>query len=369
MFQRDKKMIVIDEQFRSCIPTLSKEEFSQLERNVLTDGCRDPLVVWNGTLLDGHNRYEICKEHGIEFQTVSIDLPDRDAAKAWMIRNQFGRRNISAYQRAKLALLLKPLVAGEAKNRELAGKRLDPKVNCTEGQTRDIVGKEAGLSGTTIDRVEYITEHATPEIESALEAGDMTINKAYTATRKHQQQKANDGVSGRIANRVDGKYDVIVMDPPWPMQKIERDCRPNQALLGYPTMSEIELQGIDIPAHDDCHLFVWTTQKFLPMALRLIAYWGFKYVLTFVWHKPGGPQPFGLPQYNCEFAIYARKGSPTFIDTKSFPTCFTASRGLHSEKPSYFYDMIARVTSGRRLDMFNRRKIDGFDGWGKESAA
>ena len=193
------------------------------------------------------------------------------------------------------------------------------------------------------------------------------VSDAIREIKREEVIESLENIATKEVKSLQGLYDCIILDPPWNMSKIERDERPNQVEFDYPTMNEEELEQLKIPMAESCHLWVWTTQKFLPMAMRLLDKWGLKYVCTFVWHKNGGPQPFGLPQYNCEFVLYARKGTPQFIDTKAFNTCFNAKRGSHSEKPEEFYSIVRRVTAGRRLDMFSRRAIEGFDAWGQEA--
>ena len=94
----------VDDEFAALIPPLTDEERRQLEANLLADGCCEPLVVWReeGILLDGHNRYRVCREHHIAFDVRKISLPDRDAAKVWIIRNQLGRRNLTPEQASYL---------------------------------------------------------------------------------------------------------------------------------------------------------------------------------------------------------------------------------------------------------------------------
>ena len=108
----------IDVEFQSLIPPLTYEEKKMLEESILSEGCRDAIVVWNDTIIDGHNRYEICTKHGIPFETVSREFEDRNDVIEWIIKNQFGRRNLPMHERARLALRLKPVIAEKAKEKQ-----------------------------------------------------------------------------------------------------------------------------------------------------------------------------------------------------------------------------------------------------------
>jgi len=90
--------MIIKKDFQSLIPALSEEEKNQLESNLIADGCRDPLVMWGDTLIDGHNRFEICTRLGIDFKTISKDFDNEIDAKIWMLNLQRGRRNSTPEQ-------------------------------------------------------------------------------------------------------------------------------------------------------------------------------------------------------------------------------------------------------------------------------
>ena len=94
--------IQIDSEFQNLIRPLRSQEYRQLEENIIEDGCLNPIILWNGLIVDGHNRFEICTKHNIPFQTINMNFSCRDEAIAWICRNQLGRRNISEETRRYL---------------------------------------------------------------------------------------------------------------------------------------------------------------------------------------------------------------------------------------------------------------------------
>ena len=78
------------------IPQLGFEERNLLEKNIVKEGCRDPIVLWDKQILDGHNRYAICTKHGLEYKTANVEIANRNEAINWIIDNQLGKRNLPA---------------------------------------------------------------------------------------------------------------------------------------------------------------------------------------------------------------------------------------------------------------------------------
>ena len=168
-------------------------------KRILKDGCRTGIVLWGDILIDGHNRYEICTRQNIPFNTVQMDFSSRDDVVIWIIKNQFGRRNLPAYERAKLALRLKPVIAEKAKEQQLSTLKQGntvPQISAKRGtpiETREELAKVAGVSHDTIAKVEKIEQKATPEIKTQLQTGEISINQAYKTVKKEENRQKRQG--------------------------------------------------------------------------------------------------------------------------------------------------------------------------------
>ena len=95
MIGKGYNQLKIDAEFKNLIRPLHKEEYSLLELNIVADGCRDPIIIWNNTIVDGHNRYEICNRLHIPYAIRETEFESREAAVVWICSNQLGRRNIT----------------------------------------------------------------------------------------------------------------------------------------------------------------------------------------------------------------------------------------------------------------------------------
>ena len=367
--------INIDPEFKSLIPPLTAEEYDGLRDSILSEGCRDALVLWGDVLIDGHNRYEICTKHGIPFDTIQMDFGNRDDALAWIIKNQFGRRNLPAYERARLALRLKPVIAERAKENQ--GQRTDICQNSDKSyiDTKRELAKAAGVSHDTIAKVEKIEAKASPEIKAQLRSGEISINQAYKdIKREEQRQERNETIREQIdrpktSNHIDiftteKKYRVIYADPPW-----SYNDKQNIEVLGgaekhYTTMPLDEICALPIPSADNAVLFMWATSPLLEDSFKVINAWGFKYKSSFVWDKIA----HNMGHYNSvrhEFLLIATKGSCTPDVPRLFDSVVSIERTEHSRKPKEFRDMIDTLYPyGERLELFAREAPEGWDVWG-----
>ena len=171
------------------------------------------------------------------------------------------------------------------------------------------------------------------------------------------------------------KYQIIYADPPWKYGswgKANPLSRPNCKVypMPYPTMSVEEISKIPIKglASENCELYLWTTQRYLPIAFGVMEKWGFKYCQTLIWCKtPRGLGQGGVYCPTNEFLLLGRIGKMPKVK-RIDSTWFLTKRphNSHSTKPAFFRQLIEQVTNPPRLELFARQKVEGWDCWGNE---
>ena len=151
--------IIVDSEFQEWLLPLSPDEFELLEESIIQDGCRDPLVVWNGILVDGHHRYGICKTHNLSFNTVESSLQTREDVKNWIINNQLGRRNVTPEQRnyliGKMYRETKNDLGAPEGNQNASENKV---VTVTTLKTEEIVADKFNVSPKTVRNAEKFAD-------------------------------------------------------------------------------------------------------------------------------------------------------------------------------------------------------------------
>ncbi|NPV52203.1 MAG: hypothetical protein HPY71_01615 [Firmicutes bacterium] len=318
-----QKEFRIDKEFKELLIPLTEQERRLLEESLLAEGCRDPLVVWAGEniLLDGHNRYEICSKHGIEYDVVYREFKDRTEAESWAISNQLARRNLTpekfAYMLGKLYEKRKQGHGGDRKSEGSSPQSEDLKKTAEAiadefkvgratveraaqfAQAVDEIAKVAGeqvkhkilnreIQGNRLDVVEVarLPEEKRKEVVKKVESGEVkNLKEAIKVVRREEKQKVEGPMQAEgyrlickdIRDLDDGiepdSVDVIITDPPYP----------EEYLPLYETLAKLAARVLK-PGGS---LLVMTGLTHLPGVIQLMAphiryHWALAYLM------PGG---------------------------------------------------------------------------------
>ena len=212
--------ITVLPELQAYIDPLTPDEHDALERSILEEGCRDALVLWGNVLVDGHNRYGICKKHGLPFKTVqNTRFQNMEDVHLWMIDQHLGRRSVSEFQRGVLALRKREIIAErraaaaaavvaakaeagqspeaqapwEGDTDPVVAKALAsvPKVPEDALDTREALARAARLTAAQVKMIEAIHQNAAPEVVAAVKSGELSLNAAaVVATLPVDEQKS-----------------------------------------------------------------------------------------------------------------------------------------------------------------------------------
>jgi len=391
-------MITIDERLKNIIPKIADEEKVKLEDSIKREGCRDPIVLWKDTIIDGHNRFDICTRNNIPFKTVSIELNSIEDAIDWMYTNQLSKRNLT--DEGRTYILGKQYEARKKREGASVGninaKQLPQNegVVSTKTETAVKIADEQKVSRATVERateysaaIDTLTETVGVEVTNKILSGELNttkkgiveLAKAKPEIQKRVIAKVVKGdklkdAKTQIAEEdvkeippIEGKYRVILADPPWEYGK-SMDTTYGTADKHYPTMSLQKICDLKIKdiAEDNSVLFMWTTSPLLEDSFKVINAWGFKYKASFVWDKVSHV----MGHYNSvrhEFLLVATRGSCTPEIKKLFDSVVSEERTEHSAKPETFRTIIDTIyPSGKRVELFARKVSNGWESWGNQ---
>ena len=202
--------IVVNEELKAYIEPLTPDEHDALERSILTEGCRDALVLWGDVLVDGHNRYGICQKHGLPFQTVQNPrFQSMEDVHLWMIDQHLGRRSVSDFQRGVLALRKREIMAERKARAATATETAEatPAAYVPAAaaalpapdplNSREAIARAARLSSSQVVMIEKIQKQAAPELVAAVKSGTISINAAAAVATLPAEEQVAAAVAGK----------------------------------------------------------------------------------------------------------------------------------------------------------------------------
>lgn len=213
--KKECRQLTVDEEFKSLIPTLTDQEYDALSESLDKNGCLDPITVWNDTIVDGHNRYQLCRLRKTPFWINRLEFENRDEVKVWILNHQLSRRNLTNFQKCELALKLKEMISQKAKENQRSRGVVSQK-SANPIDTRETLANIAGVSHDTLSKVEKIIENAPEKEIQRLRNGEAKINTVYSrlkSSEKNQDPKEEDHDEkrfGLLLKEIDIRIDKLL---------------------------------------------------------------------------------------------------------------------------------------------------------------
>lgn len=254
-----------------------------------------------------------------------------------------------------------------------AGKILKtvPKVQGNRNGQKGLLStlERSGICLGTAHKWQAISEIPTSRIEeleaSKTEAGEeLTSRELFDMARRSRAEARRPPPITEPGEWPQGKFRTIVIDPPWPIEKIILNRRPvEKEEMDYPTMSLKDIAALPIKSLADdggCHVFMWVTHRFLPAGLQLFEAWGVRYECVITWNKPTA-QPLWW-RFLTEHCLFGKIGSLALVK-KGCAVSFAAPQQRHSHKPEQFFNLVRTVSPEPRITLFDYARA-GFVRWG-----
>lgn len=369
--------------FCKLFPPMPEDQFTALMQDISANGLRQPIVLHEGKILDGRHRYKACINLNLE--PISV-IYDGDDPLGFVVSHNLSRRHLDESQRAMIGARIANLKVGDNQYKEGGKIFLPTSVSNLEA------AKRMGVSDMAVKQAKKVLKQGAPELADAVDSGQIAVSVASKIANLDHEQQAEviadprpDQAIKKIVRQEkeqalaektitqslnsEGKlYGVIYADPPWRYDTFSENGMDRSADNHYPTMSMFEMLGLDVPAADDCVMFMWATVPMLPEALDLLSTWGFDYKSHICWIKDRQGTGYWTRNKH-ELLLIATKGKvPAPAMGTQPPSVIELPLGRHSEKPALFADMISTLyPTTPKLEMFARVGRVGWDVVGNEA--
>ena len=374
----------------NCFPLIEGREFDELVADVKAHGVREPVILHEGMILDGRNRYRATQIAGVDCPMVQYE---GDEAVAFVVSLNLRRRHLSEGQRAWVSSAIENLEHGQKKS------------DMPIGISRSEAAQMLNVSERAVARAAVVRDHGVPELQAKVASGAVAPSTAadvarlpepeqqiivakgereiLEAAKRIRAERAEERRSERVTRieeiskgnddlSMDRKYPIIYADPPWRYENPPVGDSNRSIENHYPTMSIEEICALPVQdiAAEDALLYMWATAPKLRECLKVIEAWGFEYRTHIVWVKDKIGTGYHARNQH-ELLLIAKRGEmPPPKPGQQPSSVIEAPRGAHSEKPSIFAEIIERLYPAvGKIELFCRSPREGWSVWGNQSKA